>query len=45
MTDIRYLTSEDSSIYRAFLLKGIHKELEVFAWKLQNDKCLVELNI
>ncbi|HLR18581.1 MAG TPA: GNAT family N-acetyltransferase [Staphylococcus sp.] len=45
MTTIRYLTNEDLSTYHSFLLKGIHKELEVLAWKLQNEKCLAELDI
>ncbi|MEB8126022.1 GNAT family N-acetyltransferase [Staphylococcus succinus] len=45
MTHIRYLTIDDLSIYYTFLLQGIHKEHEVYAWKLQNEKCLTKTNI
>ncbi|OEK89665.1 GNAT family N-acetyltransferase [Staphylococcus shinii] len=45
MTQIRYLTTEDFSIYKSLLLQGIHKELEVLAWKLQNEKCLNDTDL
>lgn len=45
MTNIRYLTIDDISNYRTLLKHGIHKDLDVFAWKLQNDRCLAELNL
>ncbi|MGW8026307.1 GNAT family N-acetyltransferase [Staphylococcus xylosus] len=45
MTQIRYLTTEDFSIYKSLLLQGINKELEVLAWKLQNEKCLNDTDL
>ena len=45
MTNIRYLSIDDISNYRTLLKRGIHEDLDVFAWKLQNDRCLAELNL
>ncbi|MEB7037636.1 GNAT family N-acetyltransferase [Staphylococcus gallinarum] len=40
MRNVRYLTVEDLSIYYSLLLQGIHKKLEVYAWKYQNEHCI-----
>ena len=45
MTNIRYLSIDDLPNYRTLLKRGIHEDLDVFAWKLQNDRCLAELNL
>ncbi|MCD8890687.1 MULTISPECIES: GNAT family N-acetyltransferase [Staphylococcus] len=45
MSNIRYLSIDDLVDYKKLLLHGIHEDLDVFAWKLQNERCLAELNI
>jgi len=45
MTDIRYLTTADVLAYQSLLKQGIHKKIEVMAWKFQTPRCLNETNL
>ncbi|WP_436860263.1 GNAT family N-acetyltransferase [Staphylococcus caeli] len=45
MTDIRYLTEVDVPAYQALLTQGVHKEIEVMAWKFQTKRSLNQMDL
>lgn len=45
MTDIRFLTEVDVPVYQSLLTRGIHKEIEVMAWKFQTKSCLNQTDL